>query len=128
MSERELRQMLDQIYDLQAALDDYRLQEEEATRSLLGDELYRQLQELREEFESTRQALQETMDSLVRDVKSGVKGLGHSVKGEHLHAVYMRRTTWDTKALNGYAVAHPEVEQFRKMSPSVSIRARRDGR
>lgn len=37
-------------------------------------------------------------------------------------AVYVKRTTWDTKKLEGYAVAHPEIVTFKKESASVTIR------
>jgi len=40
------------------------------------------------------------------------------------------RVSWDSKALVGYAAAHPEIEVFRKVSivsPSVSIKIRVDG-
>ncbi len=33
------------------------------------------------------------------------------------------RETWDTKSLDGYALAHPEIASLRKVGdPSVSIR------
>ena len=46
------------------------------------------------------------------------------LKGSLLHAIYAAgRASWDTKALEGYAVAHPEILQFKKVGePSVSIR------
>jgi len=47
-----------------------------------------------------------------------------SIKGEQLQAVFSKaRTTWDGKKLEGYAVAHPEIEKLKKTgSPSVAIR------
>jgi len=38
-------------------------------------------------------------------------------------AIYVKgRITWNTKALIGYAIAYPEVEQFKKVGkPSVKI-------
>jgi len=46
------------------------------------------------------------------------------VKGRELEAVYVKgRISWDNKALDGYAAAHPEIGAFRKQGdPSVSIR------
>ena len=47
-----------------------------------------------------------------------------SVKGDELHAIFAAgRTTWDTKALSGYALAHKEILKLKKTGkPSVSIR------
>jgi hypothetical protein len=58
-------------------------------------------------------------------VKESVIAGGESVKGEFLHAVYVKgRTTWETKLLDGFAAAHPEILQFRKVGePSVTIRS-----
>ena len=54
-----------------------------------------------------------------------VKTHGASVKGEFLHAVWAKgRVNWNTSALEGYAAAHPEIEQFKTVGePSISIRA-----
>lgn len=44
--------------------------------------------------------------------------------GNGYQAIYAKgRTTWDSKALTGYAAAHPEIEQFKKVGePSVRIK------
>lgn len=57
-------------------------------------------------------------------VKASVNLLGETVKGEHLQAVFSDgRVTWDTKEMDGYAAAHPEIKQFRNVGkPSVAIR------
>ena len=71
-------------------------------------------------------AITDTIEALAGDVKAAVVDAGASVKGEHLHAVYNKgRISWDTKGIAGYAVAHPEIEAFRKVGkPSVSLRRR----
>lgn len=58
------------------------------------------------------------------EVKDAVLVLGQTVKSSVLMAVWSKpRVSWDIKALDGYAVAHPEVGAFRKEGkPSVSIR------
>ncbi|MCG3145996.1 MAG: hypothetical protein HONDAALG_03775 [Gammaproteobacteria bacterium] len=54
----------------------------------------------------------------------GEESRGATVKGAALSAVYAKgRVSWDNKALEGYAVAHPELLAFRSEgAPSVSIR------
>ena len=63
-------------------------------------------------------------DALEAEVKQEVIEAGQTIKGSCLQACYAKgRVSWDTKMLDGYVVAHPEVEQFRKVGePSVSIR------
>lgn len=57
-------------------------------------------------------------------IKEYVLTVGYTVKGDHHMAVYSKgRTSWDTKSLEGYAKAHPELLVFKSEGkPSVSIR------
>ncbi len=69
--------------------------------------------------------LAERRERFEEQVKDWVKSAQTSVKGEYLQAVYSKgRTTWDSKALDGYAVTHEEILQFKKTgAPSVAIKA-----
>lgn len=51
-----------------------------------------------------------------------------SVKGGKLQAVFSKgRTTWDTKKLEGYALAHPELNELKRVGkPSVSVKEVKD--
>lgn len=67
-------------------------------------------------------------DAAIADLENRIRkstiARGETVHGTDLLAVYVSgRVTWDTKALDGYAVAHPEVSQFRITGePTVQIR------
>jgi len=63
---------------------------------------------------------------LIDLIKAEVIAAGETVSGEFHQAVYMKgRTSWDSKSLEGFAAAHPEILQFKTIgSPSVSIKAR----
>lgn len=58
-------------------------------------------------------------------VKAEVVERGESVTGNPLSAIYVKgKTSWDGKGLTGYAVAHPEINAFKKVgNPSCSIKA-----
>ena len=87
-------------------------------------EIKAQISEVEAEFEPQEDAIKEKSSELETSVRDEVVELGQSVKGIALQAVFMNgRISWDTKGLDGYIVAHPELEQFRKQgNPSVSIR------
>ena len=59
-------------------------------------------------------------------IKAEVIAAGETISGEHHQAVYSKpRVSWNSKGLEGYAVAHPEILVFRtEGSPSVSLRVR----
>lgn len=61
---------------------------------------------------------------LTTQIKEVVIRNGVSVKGKYLRAIYSKgRKTWDTKAMEGSALAHPEINKFKKTGqPSISIR------
>lgn len=58
-------------------------------------------------------------------LKAAVLATGNTVKGATLMAVWAKgRETWDTSKLAGFAVAHPELLELRKVGePTVTIRA-----
>ena len=59
----------------------------------------------------------------IRDaIANEVKELGATVKGDLMQAVFSERATWDNKALDGYAAAHPEIKQFKKTTRICTIR------
>lgn len=70
------------------------------------------------------EVLLEKSSVLSKRLIEGVLKVEESVKGERLQAAFTKgRTTWDTSALSGYALAHPELEKLKKVGkPSVSIR------
>jgi len=57
------------------------------------------------------------------DIEEYVVELGETVRSDTLMAVYRKgRVSWDSKKLEGYAAAHPEIEQFKTIGkPSVTI-------
>lgn len=130
---RELIAMqLDELALLQATRDKIAAEKEERRQRLIAQVLtldqitmLRDIdQNLETEFEPRFYRIQSGIDAVTENVKSHVKEFKESVKGASLHAVYSGgRTSWDDKALQGYAAAHPEIKQFRKTGePSVAIR------
>ena len=59
------------------------------------------------------------------ELKAAVLTKGATVKGARMMAVWAKgRETWDTSKLAGFAVAHPELLELRKIGePTVVIRA-----
>ncbi len=72
--------------------------------------------------------LQAQLDELKEQIAAAVLEAGETLKTQYGRAEYVRggeRATWDSKALEGYAVAHPEILKFktvRVMEPSARIK------
>lgn len=82
------------------------------------------LAEMEAEFAPKAEAISAKIAALEAEVKAEVLTAGATVKADSLQAVWSKgRVTYDSKLLDGYAAAHPEIAPFRKEGePSVSIR------
>lgn len=117
-------ELLDRLAEVQAQIDVTKMHYQELRDSILTAEQKQQMAEIEAELSSTIQPAQALAATLEAEAKAEVLKIGASVKGAHLQAVWSKpRVSWDTKALDGYAAAHPELLTFRKEGePSVSIR------
>ena len=128
----DIPQLLDQLYDAQSQLDVIRQSQLDVIRlrfnelqdSLISPEIKEKLDEIKEEEKTALETCQEGIDRLTETIKTEVIKGGETVKGKGLMAVWnKRRSSWDTKRLEGYAGAHPEIRNFRKEGdPSITIR------
>jgi len=125
-SENEIILRLHTLEELQAQQELLRLEKQDVLDSVLTPEIKRQIADIELEFAPRADALAEALARTTESVKQAVSTYGKTVTGEHLQAVWMKgRESWDSKALQGYAMAHPEVLVFQKIGePSVSIRRR----
>lgn len=117
-------QLLNDLAEVRSAIDLARLDYEAARQKILAP-VQEALNQLEAEYAPMVDAGSTNDAELVQMIKANVLIDGASTKGDRLHAVYMRpRVSWDTAALDGYAVAHPEIRQMkREGEPSVAIRA-----
>ncbi|MBE3101254.1 MAG: hypothetical protein IMZ47_03175 [Firmicutes bacterium] len=78
----------------------------------------------REEIKAALKSLGDSSLELTTKLSEQVLRVQESVKGEKLQAVFVKgKTTWDTTALGGYVLAHPELAALKKVGkPSVAIR------
>lgn len=95
-----------------------------ARMALIPPEVWEAWAKLDDEFNRQMASVQDAITSVESDIKTGVLALGHTIKDEFVQVVYTPgRVTWDTKFLDGYAAAHPEIIGARKVGqPSASIR------
>lgn len=91
---------------------------------VLTPEIKEKLAEIDAEFDPKAEYLAKQKSMLEAEIKQEVLQAGQTVKGTFHSFVWSKpRVSWDTKALDGYALAHPEIAQFRtEGSPSVSVR------
>jgi len=115
---------LDQLSELYAQRDLSTLDKQRMIDAILTAEIKAKIAEIEAEFSGKSEAVSEKIAALESEIKEAVKLNGASVKGQFLQAVFTKgRVSWDSKSLDGYLKAHPELADFRKEGePSVSLR------
>jgi len=124
MNEIEIKQKLDQLAEFQSAHDVAMLEKQSLLDEIYTAEIKSRMAEIEAEFTGKTEAVNENIAALEAEIKQAIITHGASVKGSVFHAFFAKgRVSWDTKSLDGYATAHPELLTFRKEGePSVSIR------
>ncbi len=76
------------------------------------------------EFSPKFEAVEAQLAALEAEIKQEVISGGATVKGQHFMAVWNKgRVTWDAKLLEGFTLAHPELEKARKVGePTCTLR------
>ena len=115
---------LDNLSEMQAHREVVRMDHDAKIEALLAP-LAAQLAQLNAQRADDLASFDGAIAELTAEVKADVLAHGETVKGAHLMAVWVKgRTSWDSKRLDGYAAAHPEIETFRSVGePSVTIRS-----
>ena len=109
---------------LTAGISDIEAQKQALIERVLTPEIKDLLAEIDAEFDPKIAELNQTKAILEAQIKEQVIIASQTVKGSLHQFVFSKpRVSWDTKLLDGYAMAHPEILHFRKEgNPSVSVR------
>ncbi len=115
---------IERYSDLEVGLELARKAKAELVDGVLTPEIRERLAEIDAEFDPKIDALMQERAGLEAAIKAEVLRAGKTIKGTYHSFVWSKgRVGWDTKALDGYAKAHPEIEAFRSEgNPSVSVR------
>ncbi len=124
MNEAKIKELLDRLAEYQSQRDSANLEKQALIDDVYTNEIKHRMAEIEAEFAGKTETVNENIAAIEAEIKQAVINHGASVKGSFFHAVFTKgRVSWDTKSLDGYATAHPELLTFRKEGdPSVSIR------
>lgn len=124
MSEQDVIALLNVIAEYESQADSLRLQKEEALKAAIPADVQTRLNEIEAELGGKAAVAAEKVEDIKTQVRELVLALGYSVKGDHLHAVFVSgRTTWDNKKMVAMLKRYPELESAKKEGdPSVSFR------
>lgn len=115
---------LEELYELYCRRDVLLMRKQELIDSVMTPEVRQAIADIEAEFALKTAVVDEDISRVENEVKEFALSEMSTLKGSHLQAVYAKgRVTWDTKTLDGLAIAMPEICVARKTgAPSVSIR------
>jgi phage host-nuclease inhibitor protein Gam len=115
---------IDEYSDMVTGIATITAEKQTLIDSVLTPEIKAKIAEIEAEFAPKLDAVAARKAELETAIKQVVIAEGVTVKGDYHQFVYAKgRVSWDTKALDGYAAAHPEILQFKIVGdPSVSVR------
>ena len=120
------KELLDEYTNNLAGIDTFKMEKDKRYGMVITPEIKAQLENIDREIDPIIEKFNARVAELADLIKAEVIAAGQTISGEHHQAVYSKpRVSWDSKGLEGYAVAHPEILVFRtEGSPSVSLRVR----
>jgi len=115
---------IEKYSDLAFGIDAISQEKQALIDQVLTPEIKEKLAEIDAEFDPKVDEIAQQKSMLEAAIKQEILQAGRTIKGTYHSFVWSKpRVSWDTKALDGYAAAHPEIAQFRtEGSPSVSVR------
>jgi phage host-nuclease inhibitor protein Gam len=109
MNETAIKQKLDRLAEYNAHKMIVQNDKQRLIDAVLTDEIKAKIAEIEDEFADQITIVEASINNLQTEIKADIVSYGSSVKGQVYHAIFMKgRVSWDTKGLDGFAVAHPE--------------------
>ena len=120
----DIYEKIEKYSDLMFGIDAINQEKQTLIDEVLTPEIKEKLAEIDAEFDPKIEEISQEKAALEAEIKQEVLEAGRTVKGTYHSFVWSKpRVSWDTKALDGYAAAHPEIQAFRaEGAPSVSVR------
>ena len=120
----DIYEKIEKYSDLGFGIDSINQEKQALIDQVLTPEIKEKLAEIDAEIDPKIDGLSQQKAALESEIKQEVLEAGQTVKGTYHSFVWSKpRVSWDTKALDGYAAAHPEIQRFRaEGAPSVSVR------
>ena len=115
---------IEKFSELGFAIDAVSQEKQALIDQVLTPEIKEKLAEIDAEFDPKAEDILQQKSMLEAEIKQEILEAGRTIKGTYHSFVWSKPSvSRDTKALYGYAAAHPEIQVFRSEgSASVSVR------
>lgn len=114
MDEKDLQQRMDELADIEIQRDMIVAEKETLKQNRIPVNLQIELQEIEEEFAPRLESVELNIKSRKDQLQFMLKEYAKSVKSQYYTWSFEPVIEWDVKALDGYALNHPEILWMRK--------------
>lgn len=116
--------LLDKLGSLFDYIDHLTQQKNELMDAAIPDEIKEKIKGIEDEYDLQLRNAQDEIIDLQERIKAAVLYYGESIQGGTVKAIHVKgRESWDTKALDGYAIAHPEILSLKTVGdPSIRFK------
>lgn len=125
--EEQIKSLMEEYQKSLRLLNSTTQYKDEATKEVM-EIIKDKLDEINAYYDPYLQELLKFINETEPKIKELVVAHGSTVSIPGIKAIYNKgRISWDTKGLDGFMVAHPEIIAFRDVGkPSVSLRIEKD--
>jgi len=124
VSELVIQDKLNELFEARSQQQELIDIKQEAKNALITPDILVQMNIIDDHYGDQITSISNVVGMLEYEIKELILSMGMTVNGDNLQAVFVKgRVTWDSKKLMGYAEAHPEINNFKKVGkPTAQIR------
>lgn len=127
MEEVELIKLMDTLADTEIQLDLVVAEKETLKKSRIPLNIQLDMESIDEEYASKIEAVKGNIKARKEQLQTLLKEHGKPVKSKRYTWSFEEKVEWNTDALDGYALTHPEILWMRKEGkPTTRLTPRRD--
>ncbi len=118
---------LDELWELWKERESAIAARDDEVNMVIPKEIQEEIDEVMDSYAQDIAKIDAAIAEAEYEVRGLVVSMGKTLDSDHLMALYNHgKTSWDTKGLDGFAVAHSEINVFKKVGePYVTIKEKK---
>lgn len=121
MEDTELMAMLDELSDTEVGLDLIIAEKETLKNKQIPLEIQAELEAIDAEYAPKIETMKSYIEARKKHIQALLKENAKPIKSKFYNYSYEEEVVWDAKALDGYALSHPEILWMRNTKPKTRL-------
>jgi len=121
MDEKELQEKMDELADTEIQRDMVVAERETLRQKQIPIQVQAELEQIDEEFAPKIEQIELNIKARKEQLQALLKEYARPVKSKYYNWSYEEEVTYDAKAMDGYALNHPEILWMRSTKPKTRL-------